>query len=302
MQVRENIVRLRNDISASFPERFENEVYSSYGKTPKGFDTIDYKSNFSIKYVHSGREKYIVEGKCKIVDKNKMLIVNDSSETSMLVADGEALSIFINPEVIKDCIQGVKSFKTFLEEPFDKWNSGFSFFDSVQNIDPGLKWYFNRLLNNKADILTIDFFYELSGCLLFSQNTLQKRINTLRNKKLSDRRETFRRLEKAKDYINSNLRNPFNLEELSIVSSLSKFHLVRLFKVLYGITPHRYYVLNKLERLVKEIENNTANNYTLIELANHYGYSDYSVFYKQFKNVYGHSPSQKIFNQVQIEV
>jgi AraC-like DNA-binding protein len=291
MLVRDNIYQLRNDIKTVFPERFDNEIYNSFGKTATDQDVIRYTSNFSIKYIESGEEEYRINGRYKKVLANKMLIVNDKSKSSLISADANALSIFINPQIFTDCLQGMLKTSKFLEEPFNDTDKTIFFFDDVQDVDRNLKHFFDRLTTNRNAILTIDFFYELCEQILCSQNKLQTKINRLSGKKIATRMETFKRVEKGKEYINDTLTKAFNLDEVSKTSCLSKFHFIRLFKEVYGITPNRYHLLRKLGEVETCIKRND-NPYSLNEIAIDFGFSNYSLFYKQFKQVYGFAPSE----------
>ncbi len=291
MLVRENIFLLRNDVMTVFPEKFENEIYKSSGRTDSDQDVINYVSNFSIKYVQNGEENYQINGKNRKVTSDKMLIVNDKSESSLISANANALSIFIDPQILNDCLDGINNSDKFLEEPFSNPKEPINFYEEVQNIDHELKYYFDRISKNADMQLCVDFFYELSEKIVLSQNRLQYQINKISSKKIATRRETFRRLEKAKEYIDANLHIPFNLDEVSKISCLSKYYLIRLFKEVYGITPNRYYLDRKLKKAAYCIKKED-NTDSLNEIATDFGFSDYTLFYKQFKKVYGFAPSQ----------
>ncbi|MXV15357.1 helix-turn-helix domain-containing protein [Hufsiella ginkgonis] len=50
----------------------------------------------------------------------------------------------------------------------------------------------------------------------------------------------YRRVLSAKRYIEENYHLPINLDEISGEAAFSKFHFVRIFKMAYGKTPHRF--------------------------------------------------------------
>ncbi|MEM9671028.1 MAG: AraC family transcriptional regulator [Bacteroidota bacterium] len=114
---------------------------------------------------------------------------------------------------------------------------------------------------------------------------LAKRVQA---KKPSTQLETFKRLLIAYEYIYDNINNPITLEELSNVSSLSKFHLYNSFKNVYGQTPHQY--INRL-KVAKAKECIQQGENSIGEIANQFGFNDISVFSKVFKKICGKPPS-----------
>ncbi len=114
---------------------------------------------------------------------------------------------------------------------------------------------------------------------------LASRINA---KKSSTRLETFRRLLIAYEYINDNIYDPISLEDLSNVSSLSKFHLYNSFKNVYGQTPHQYINRLKVAQAKEQIQQEGGS---IGEIADLFGFNDIAVFSKLFKKIYGKPPS-----------
>jgi AraC family transcriptional regulator len=60
--------------------------------------------------------------------------------------------------------------------------------------------------------------------------------------KPSTRVELARRLRLAADYIESFYDESIGLDEMAGVACLSRFHFVRYFRALYGVTPHTYLI------------------------------------------------------------
>ncbi|MEM7485687.1 MAG: AraC family transcriptional regulator [Bacteroidota bacterium] len=107
-------------------------------------------------------------------------------------------------------------------------------------------------------------------------------------KKKNTQIEIYRRLLIVYEYIHDNIANPISFQELSLESSLSKYHLYESFKTVYGKTPHQY--INCL-KVTKAKEYLQKEMFSISEVADLLGYSDLSVFSKVFKKVYGKPPS-----------
>lgn len=291
MLARENIIEFNNQKLPKFPDKFDNEIYISNGKTNNKTNPVEYISNFSLKYIVEGKEDYVVQGKRKSIEKDKILLINDQCSASFIGSDAKAVSIFINPDVFIDCQKPLLDKRGFLVTPFDKHEDTIEFFDSVQKLEHyGLIKKLSRIVNYPELVITQDFYYELATEIILSQNRLQRKINKIDSIKHTTRREIFKKLEMAKDYLNDNLNQSFDLDVVSEISCISKFHFIRVFKEVYGVTPHRYHLQRKFVCIRKQIVQK-SDSISLRDVANDFGFSNYSVFYKQFKQLHGESPT-----------
>lgn len=57
----------------------------------------------------------------------------------------------------------------------------------------------------------------------------------------------YNRIVKAKLFIDRNYNNKINLHNIAQEGYFSKFHFIRLFKLIYGDTPHRYMTRVRIE-------------------------------------------------------
>lgn len=115
-----------------------------------------------------------------------------------------------------------------------------------------------------------------------------KIVNKIEAKKLSTKEETLKRLLIAYEFIHDNIQNQISVEQLSLVSSLSKFHLYDSFKKAFGKTPHQYINRLKMAKAKEFIQN---GDLSISEVSDLFGFSDLAVFGKVFKKAYGQSPS-----------
>lgn len=92
----------------------------------------------------------------------------------------------------------------------------------------------------------------------------------------------------TRHFIDNNFEKDLKLDFLSNIKFTSKYHLQRLFKRYYGLTP-RQYLINK--RIEKSKENLT-NGMTVTETCFAVGFESLGSFSKLFKTKTGKSPSQ----------
>ena len=95
-------------------------------------------------------------------------------------------------------------------------------------------------------------------------------------------------VEEIDRHIAEHIEEPISIDELADVVHLSKYYFVRRFKELTGVTAHTYLINRRLIRaceLLKEGEE-VMNVYSMV------GFSDYSVFLRNFRRTYGVSPRE----------
>jgi len=112
-------------------------------------------------------------------------------------------------------------------------------------------------------------------------------IDALKAVKLSTRRELFRRLERAREFLHAHLARAVTLAEMASVAGLSQFHLARYFKDAYGESPISYHRALRLERAGKLL---AAGGQSLAEVAEATGYSDQVALSHAFRRTFGVSP------------
>lgn len=133
-------------------------------------------------------------------------------------------------------------------------------------------------LSNKAAI---------ANTLMETQTQIFEKINRLTSAKLSTKKELYRRLMQAQEYIHQNLHTNLDLDTLSQVACLSKFHFIRLFKEVFEQTPRQYLIACRLERASKLLLNSSKSFH---EICLDVGLKDSSSFGRLFKKNFGATP------------
>lgn len=95
-------------------------------------------------------------------------------------------------------------------------------------------------------------------------------------------------LNKAVDYINSNLKNVPDLETLSSITGISSYHFHRVFKAYIGESPGAYVSRIRLEKAAQLLQLSKDNLTDIAELT---GHQNQHALSKAFKNHFGINPS-----------
>lgn len=96
-------------------------------------------------------------------------------------------------------------------------------------------------------------------------------------------------IQKTLDWIEENIGEEIQIEELASIASLSLFYYQRLFARLVKKPVREYIKLRRLARSCKGFENKNSN---IIDISVEYGFKNRETFSKAFKDVYGLTPSE----------
>ena len=101
-------------------------------------------------------------------------------------------------------------------------------------------------------------------------------------------RET-RRVVEAIRLVESDAGRPLELKEMAASAGMSKYHFLRVFRRLTGVTPHQYLISARLRRAALAL---TLSRRPILEIALDAGFGDLSTFNKTFRAAFGLTPTQ----------
>ena len=101
------------------------------------------------------------------------------------------------------------------------------------------------------------------------------------------RHETLTHLCLARDLLTQSPEQRISIKGIAQQLGISQYHFIRLFSTVFGSTPHRYRVVNQLEKAKRQlIESDKA----ITDIAFDCGFSSLGTFSLMFKNYAGVSP------------
>jgi AraC-like DNA-binding protein len=110
----------------------------------------------------------------------------------------------------------------------------------------------------------------------------------------------FRRVVQAKIFIDENYAEHLDLDNISDEACFSKFHFIRLFREIYGYTPHQYLIRVRIEKSMHLLRKDIP----ISEVCYAVGFESPSSFSGLFRRRVGLSPSaywqqqKRIQNQI----
>ncbi|WP_378734253.1 helix-turn-helix transcriptional regulator [Nocardia brasiliensis] len=96
-------------------------------------------------------------------------------------------------------------------------------------------------------------------------------------------------LRRARDLADRQYADPLRLDELATAAGVSKYHFLRAFAAVYGLTPAAYLAERRIERAQDLLR---ATNLTVTEVCMLVGYSSLGSFSSKFRQLVGVSPSE----------
>lgn len=254
---------------------------------------------FSVFLNVAGTSKVKVNTKWFSVSSDVYCLSNKGQEYDLHIPRGEKAETFNIHfgDVLYDDVINVLSRKqgSLLDDTSEASLCSFELLpkSAYLNTDTSLKMstLYQYCQSNKGDYST-DIEFEwlsdlLSLILTDSFNKLRK-IENMDALKKATRMELFRRVSMAIDFLHENIFKEVHLDELSSHCGLSKFHLLRVFKEIYGYSPRQY--MDQL-KLAKAKDLLRKPEIELIEIALFLGFSELSSFSRFFKQRTSLSPN-----------
>jgi len=264
------------------------EVYEKHG-APTGASTMHYHNFYEIIYVLEGEYASLLgnqtyhmrAGDFLLIDRNIMHKYqyvekkHDSSKRIILWITHEMLEKLSDGKMdLAACFAGKESkayhFPIYYEEMLRGYLLKLAMPTLTDMKGTGIKEILDR------GFLTLFFAYLNQLCMrkeyLFSEeNTIEHPL-----------------VEEVSNYIDTHINEGISVEDLANLVHMSKYHFLRKFKDITGVTVHTF-ITNK--RLIKACEL-LKNGENITQTYQSCGFSDYSAFLRNFKNAFGISPSK----------
>lgn len=255
------------------------------------------ESHYAIKLPITGAEEYVVNRRSYRIDSNNYLLTNaDQSVEAHVQSDQKVRGLcigFSKSYLIELAGSLLQEVEEGLDNPFLKHGS-ISFLVKKNRLyndsfGQALKRLKADVMENRAGNYEMEQFFMTLGELLINKELkIYSDIERLPHVKQSSKEEIYKRICLMNDYIHDCYKQDINLEELSRICALSKYHALRCYKKINKITPYKKILMLRLEEAKQLIE----KGWKFSEVALETNFPDHRAFSKQFKNRFGMTPSQ----------
>ena len=264
------------------------EVYEKHG-APTGAINMHYHHFYEIIYVLEGEYSsllgnqtyHLKTGDFLLIDCN---VMHKYQHTEKKYDSSKRIILWITPNMLEKlsdgemdltaCFRGHEScayhFPIYYEEMLRGYLLKLAMSDILDMESTGAKEVMDR------GYLTLLFVYLNMLCsrqeYLFSE----------------ERTSTHPLVDEISKYIDTHISEPISVEDLANLVHMSKYHFLRKFKDITGVTVHTF-ITNK--RLIRACEM-LKSRQTITQVYQACGFSDYSAFLRNFKKNFGVSPGK----------
>ncbi len=288
------VVRFTDNLN-QFNLNFNNIIIHS---RLREFDKNVSDSGLSIKVGWRGEENYYFRDGVRSISKGKYLVVNRHQEFECHFKSRdpiEAFCLYLGEDVIEAAwAKLTQKEEVFLDDPNKKYGLTPHFLEKVFTLEENeLGQYLAQLvprLQSPFRQHELDFnliYHTLAEKLILSQEKINEQINRISASRQSTREELYRRLSLAHRYILGHFTTDIQLDQLAREAMLSKYHLLRAYKEVYGMTPYRHVLYLRLEKAKSMLK----KDYSMEEIACAVGFCDRRSFTKTFRKMYEVAPS-----------
>lgn len=253
-------------------------------------------TSLAFKSIIHGRELHEFDHNKVAVTRDNFLILNSGQQVKTYADEEqniESLSIFFADNFAEQVLSSLTFDDDKLLDNYDHFNpQSIYFFEKLYPFSSEIQNTVARIkklkTQKRTNVLAIEEqLHQLMEHLIAEHRHLKLNIDKLPFAKSSTRIEIFRRLNKAKDYIDSCFSENITLAHLAEISCMAEHHFLRHFKNAFDITPHQYITQRRLEE-AKQLLKGTEKPVSMI--IHMIGFECPSSFGRLFKNYTSHTP------------
>jgi AraC family transcriptional regulator len=289
-------------LKSQIQSRFENQQrWDGLPLSAKGWPTVVLNANaqnivrdqvigpLSFFTNLSGKSKAMAGNREVEISRDVFFLSNASEPYTLVMKQPvETFNIHVGEQISREIFQSLsQTHASLIDQPFEK--------ATLPSFTHQLRWRdqpFNSILSELQQgvdaLRESECMAELLFYLLRSDHQLNLRKLSLDATKKSTRDEIARRLSFAVDYIYSHFDQDISLDALAAESCISKFHLVRLFKIFFQATPHQFITQVRIEKAKSLLQQKKGS---VKEVARQVGFINSSSFSRLFYQSTGLYPT-----------
>lgn len=247
--------------------------YSTDWEFP-GEMAVHYHENCELLFIKKGDITYIADGKSYRLSKNSLILSRPMENHTLIFND---TAVYERYNILFD--RNSEQFWAYDEIPAGISVVNFNGNELVCNLFKKMEYYCNHLEGQRLKQVLQNLTQEvLINILLSAKEFEQSQICTVNPV-----------ITKAIAYIDENITAPLQVETLCEVLYITKSYLHHLFAKHMNISPKKYIMLRKIHMVQREL--NAGGNPT--EVAIRYGFTNYSTFYRNYRKIFGTTPSKE---------
>ena len=250
----------------------------------------------SLKTFTRGTAHYKTDRGFFAIEEDRYLLLNEGHYTITIedTSEVESFCLFFKSGFAEEVFRSMEdSTENLLTDPYKPLHSS-GFFEKTYEKNVGFSSQLDYFKTNLSSLKNNPLweeeqFHNVMQTVLISQQKTWLEVDSLDSMRLSTRKELYKRIHIAHDYIRAFYNQPIDLHEISRIACLSPNHLLRKYAELFGKTPHQH--ISELR--ISKAKNLLCNmDFNMTDIALEIGFDNPSSFSKMFKQFTGLSPMQ----------
>ncbi len=212
-------------------------------------DFSPFTQSLSIKAAWGGPERYHVDGRTVGVDDDNYLVLNNQRTYASTLRSRElvhSFAIFFRPGLAEETLGALRlAAERLLDAAGEAPAQSVEFAEHLHPHDrlvtPLLRYISSQVDAGLDDEMWYEeqFSYLLERMLRVHYKDLAA-VDALGMVRTSTRREIRRRIGWSTDFIHTYYMRPLDMSDLARAATLSRYHFIRLFRSIHGMTPFAY--------------------------------------------------------------
>lgn len=258
-----------------------------------------HSDQFSLKFAFTGVEYYCLNRNRIPVGGNQFLVVNAAQPYSSFIRSSEwvnSFSIYVSSRFFNQVVAAYALPESeLLDNPHYQRDQSVWFFDQLYTAEGVLNKTLSALkqaleTNTLTGAEQEEYLHQILSLLLKTYQTkLTQNASALPCVKRATRLELYRRLHLAREYMDDQATATIRLEDIAQAAMLSKNHLLRHFKSMFGCSPQQYIINRRMERAQDSLRH-SERPIQLIALDQ--GFECPSAFGRRFRALFSVTPSE----------
>jgi AraC-like DNA-binding protein len=258
----------------------------------------EHEGPLSIKCAFHGRETYEIEGARVSVDDSSYLVLNNGQRYSSYVSspdEVESFCLWFRPSFADQALRAlVTPDERLLDEDTPPGSISVSFFERLTRHDDVVSPVLFRIHRQvRTGVVTSgwleDQMHLALDRLLHVHRGAYREVENMPAARFATRMELYRRLHRAKDFLDASLDTPVSLADSASIACLSPHHYLRTFKKVFGETPHQYLGRKRMERARTLV---LSSDIPITQICYDLGFESLGSFSWLFRRTHGLSPRQ----------
>ncbi len=252
-----------------------------------------YTQALSIKRAWGGTEDYLVGARRLAVGDSHGLILNEGAHYGARIRSATpviSLAVFFRPGMAEEVAHAAA------QQPAQALDSGHGagraacgFAEHLRVVDPHVETQLALLLGGVLAGQTDDAWLEeqlqdLLWAMLRAEPGWRARGLRLQGTSRSAHAELLERVDRATDHILSHFALPLTLDDIAAAAALSKYHLVRVFREVHGVTPFDLLTRTRTQAAQRLLQDTSL---PLDAVLAHSGFGSRQTLFRQLRRHFG---------------